>query len=56
MHSMGNRRIVNGLKNVLNKPLLHTYTYANEERINYLEYLIKNTPKIFKSIYAFCGN
>jgi len=47
----GNRRIINGLKNVLNKPLLHTYTYANEERINYLEYLISNTPKNFQKAF-----
>ena len=28
-----------------------TYTYANEERINYLEYLITNTPKNFQKAF-----
>ena len=39
-----NKRIINRLKSLLEKPLLHSYTYANQERIEYLEYLIKNTP------------
>ena len=40
----GNARIINALKRALEKPLLHTYTYATEERIDYLNYLINNTP------------
>jgi len=40
----GNKKIVEELTKTINKPLLHTYTYPNIERINYLEYLIKNTP------------
>ena len=36
----GNKRIVKGLQDLLDKPLLHTYTYASKERINYLDYLI----------------
>ena len=39
-----NKRIIKRLKELLEKPLLHSYTYANLERIDYLEYLIKNTP------------
>ena len=47
----GNKRIVRALKEVLDKPLLHTYTYASSERIDYLEYLIKNTPKQFEKAF-----
>jgi 4-aminobutyrate aminotransferase-like enzyme len=47
----GNKRIVKALKGVLDKPLLHTYTYASSERIDYLEYLIKNTPKQFEKAF-----
>jgi 4-aminobutyrate aminotransferase-like enzyme len=47
----GNKRIVQALKGVLDKPLLHTYTYASRERIDYLEYLIKNTPKQFEKAF-----
>ena len=47
----GNKRIIEALKKVLNKPLLHTYTYASNERIEYLEYLIKNTPKQFEKAF-----
>ena len=47
----GNKRIVKALKDTLDKPLLHTYTYASEERISYLKYLIKNTPKQFEKAF-----
>jgi len=47
----GNKHIVKALKEVLDKPLLHTYTYASSERIDYLEYLIKNTPKQFEKAF-----
>ena len=47
----GNKRIVKALKDVLDKPLLHTYTYASQERIDYLEYLIANTPKQFEKAF-----
>jgi 4-aminobutyrate aminotransferase / (S)-3-amino-2-methylpropionate transaminase / 5-aminovalerate transaminase len=47
----GNKRIVKALRGVLDKPLLHTYTYASSERIDYLEYLIKNTPKQFEKAF-----
>ena len=47
----GNQRIVKALKGVLDKPLLHTYTYASSERIDYIEYLIKSTPKQFEKAF-----
>jgi 4-aminobutyrate aminotransferase / (S)-3-amino-2-methylpropionate transaminase / 5-aminovalerate transaminase len=47
----GNKRIVKALKNVLDKPLLHTYTYASQERIDYLDYLIAHTPKQFEKAF-----
>ena len=47
----GNKRIVDALHDVLDKPLLHTYTYASSERISYLDYLIKNTPRQFEKAF-----
>ena len=46
-----NKRILRALKDVLSKPLLHTYTYTSPERINYLDYLIKNTPSGFEKAF-----
>ena len=46
-----NKRITEALKKQLEKPLLHTYTYASQERIDYLEYLITNTPKQFEKAF-----
>ena len=47
----GNKRITNALTRQLEKPLLHTYTYASQERINYLDYLITNTPFQFEKAF-----
>ncbi|TGL59748.1 aminotransferase class III-fold pyridoxal phosphate-dependent enzyme [Leptospira ognonensis] len=47
----GNKRIIEALRKVLDKPLLHTYTYANLERIEYIDYLIENTPKQFEKAF-----
>ena len=47
----GNKRITNALKKILEKPLLHTYTYASIERIDYLDYLIANTPRQFEKAF-----
>ena len=47
----GNTRIISALRKLLDKPLLHTYSYANSERIEYLEYLINNTPKQFEKAF-----
>ena len=47
----GNKKIVNALKKTLSKPLLHTYTYTSPERLEYLEYLLKNTPSYLNSAF-----
>lgn len=47
----GNSRIVSALKQVLSKPLLHTYSYMSDERLAYLEYLISKTPKQFDKAF-----
>ncbi|EMY69356.1 aspartate aminotransferase family protein [Leptospira vanthielii] len=47
----GNKRIIEALRRVLDKPLLHTYTYGNLERIEYIDYLITNTPKQFEKAF-----
>jgi len=47
----GNKRIREALKKLMDKPLLHTYTYASQERIDYLDYLISNTPPQFEKAF-----
>tara|TARA_A100001015_G_scaffold266455_1_gene315695 strand:+ start:246 stop:1613 length:1368 start_codon:yes stop_codon:yes gene_type:complete len=47
----GNKRIIEGMKNVIEKPLLHSYTYFNYERYNFVKYLIDNTPDNFEKVY-----
>jgi 4-aminobutyrate aminotransferase-like enzyme len=47
----GNPRIITAIKEVLDKPLLHTYTYASMERLAFLEYLIQNTPSQFEKAF-----
>lgn len=47
----GNKRITRALKKVIEKPLLHTYTFTSVERIEYIDYLIKNTPKQFEKAF-----
>ena len=46
-----NPRIVNAVKNTLSKPLLHTYTYLSQERLDYLSLLIEKTPKQFEKVF-----
>ena len=46
-----NPRIIKALRNQLKKPLLHTYTFATRERVEYLDYLIKNTPAQFEKAF-----
>lgn len=41
----GNPHIVSALKAELNKPLLHTYTFANESRAKFLKKLAEITPE-----------
>jgi 4-aminobutyrate aminotransferase-like enzyme len=47
----GNPRIIEALRESLDKPLLHTYTYANKARLEYLEYLIENTAPQFEKAF-----
>jgi 4-aminobutyrate aminotransferase-like enzyme len=47
----GNPRIVAALKRVLDKPLLHTYTFASQERLDYLDALIRHTPPQFEKAF-----
>lgn len=47
----GNKRIVEALNKVINKPLLHTYTFTSPERYEYLNYLISNVPKQFEKAF-----
>ena len=47
----GNSRIIKALQDVLEKPLLHTYTYPTKERANYIQYLIENTPPQFEKAF-----
>jgi 4-aminobutyrate aminotransferase / (S)-3-amino-2-methylpropionate transaminase / 5-aminovalerate transaminase len=47
----GNKKIIDALNKVINKPLLHTYTYTSPERFEYLNYLISNTPKQFEKAF-----
>jgi 4-aminobutyrate aminotransferase-like enzyme len=47
----GNPRIVEAVRNVLGKPLLHTYTYLSQERLDYLDLLIEKTPKQFEKVF-----
>ena len=47
----GNPKIIQALKDVLAKPLLHTYTYTSPERASYLKYLIAKTPAQFEKAF-----
>ena len=47
----GNPHIIKALKQVLDKPLLHTYTYYSQERADYIKYLIDNTPPQFEKAF-----
>jgi 4-aminobutyrate aminotransferase-like enzyme len=47
----GNPRIVEALRQVLDKPLLHTYTYATRERVDFMDYLIRHTPAQFEKAF-----
>jgi len=46
-----NPRIVTALRECLDKPLLHTYSYASEIRARFLKYLIEHTPAHFEKAY-----
>ncbi|MSS73574.1 MAG: aspartate aminotransferase family protein [Candidatus Latescibacteria bacterium] len=47
----GNPRIVEALREVLDRPLLHAYTYATRVRADYLRYLIASTPPQFEKAF-----
>lgn len=47
----GNPKIIKAIDDVLRKPLLHTYTYASKERIEYIKYLIEKTPTKFEKAF-----
>lgn len=47
----GNPKIIQNLKNTLDKPLLHTYNYYTKERADYIKYLIDNTPANFEKAF-----
>jgi 4-aminobutyrate aminotransferase / (S)-3-amino-2-methylpropionate transaminase / 5-aminovalerate transaminase len=46
-----NKRVIKALQDLLKKPLLHTYTYASQERVNYLDYLISKTSSQFEKAF-----
>ncbi len=46
-----NPRIVSALRDVIETPLLHTYTYANKWRFDYLRNLIARTPRQFEKAF-----
>lgn len=48
----GNARVRRALEAAVAKPLLHAYTYITRERVEYLEYLLANTPASLEK--AFC--
>jgi len=47
----GNPRILKALRDQLDKPLLHTYTYASKIRADYLRRLIEVTPPQFEKAF-----
>jgi 4-aminobutyrate aminotransferase / (S)-3-amino-2-methylpropionate transaminase / 5-aminovalerate transaminase len=47
----GNPRILKALREQLDGPLLHTYTYATQVRADYLRYLIDSTPAQFEKAF-----
>lgn len=47
----GNLRIRESLRRVLDKPLLHTYTFATQERVEFIETLIRHTPPQFEKAF-----
>ena len=47
----GNRRILDAVKRVIDKPLIHSYTYLTKERNEYLKLLIEKTPEQFEKAF-----
>jgi len=46
-----NKKIIQSLRNALDKDLLHTYTYASEIRAEFLQNLIEKTPEEVEKAY-----
>lgn len=46
-----NKRVLEALRRTLDKPLLHTYTYFNPDRLDYLDLLIEKTPSQFEKAF-----
>lgn len=47
----GNPRIIKALREQLDRPLLHTYTFPSQIRSRYLDYLIAHTPPQFQKAF-----
>ena len=47
----GNQHVCNAVKDVLEKPLLHTYAYVNEERVRYHKKLVEFAGPPFKKAF-----
>jgi 4-aminobutyrate aminotransferase/(S)-3-amino-2-methylpropionate transaminase len=47
----GNPKIVDAIVSTATKPLLHTYTYLSQERLDYLRYLIQETPDYLEKAF-----
>lgn len=47
----GNPKIIDALRQQLDSPLLHTYTFASKIRADYLRYLIDSTPGQFEKAF-----
>ncbi|MBT5953185.1 aspartate aminotransferase family protein [bacterium] len=44
-------KVLSALRSVLDKPLLHTYTFTHEFRRNFLKKLIESTPEYFEKAF-----
>lgn len=47
----GNPRVCAALREMIDRPLLHTYTYASQVRADYLKLLIEKTPPQFEKAF-----
>lgn len=47
----GHPAVVEAIRHQIDRPLLHTYTFAHAERVAFLEYLIAHTPSQFEKAF-----
>ena len=47
----GNQNILKAVKKVMNKPLLHTYAYVNEQRVQYHKKLVEFSGSLFQKAF-----